>query len=169
MDGAAAGLRDFAKNSARCAPPRRIGRLISPLAAAAAPPARSPGDAVDRGGGGLIAVAAPDPAALSRASPPPRLTARRRPRRRLLKRCEKPDAKEFAKVARLTAVGFLAVGFIGFFVKLIFIPINQVLAKPVEAENRQPTDQSLTDDRRNEHRRSSSATPRPERAAAAAG
>jgi protein transport protein SEC61 subunit gamma-like protein len=58
----------------------------------------------------------------------PRLTARRRlAHRRLLKRCEKPDAKEFAKVARLTAVGFLAVGFIGFFVKLIFIPINQII------------------------------------------
>jgi len=44
---------------------------------------------------------------------------------RLLKRCEKPDRKEFSKVARLTAIGFLAVGFLGFVVKLIFIPINQ--------------------------------------------
>jgi protein translocase SEC61 complex gamma subunit len=48
------------------------------------------------------------------------------PDRRLVKRCQKPDKKEFLKVARLTAVGFLAVGFLGFFVKLIFIPINQV-------------------------------------------
>ena len=48
------------------------------------------------------------------------------PARRLLKRCEKPDRKEFWKVSRLTAVGFLAVGLLGFFVKLIFIPINQV-------------------------------------------
>lgn len=46
---------------------------------------------------------------------------------RLVKRCEKPDRKEFMKVARLTAVGFLAVGFLGFFVKLIFIPINQII------------------------------------------
>lgn len=46
--------------------------------------------------------------------------------RRLLKRCEKPDRREFWKVARLTALGFLAVGLLGFFVKLIFIPINQV-------------------------------------------
>ncbi|KAI8112091.1 hypothetical protein M9434_003415 [Picochlorum sp. BPE23] len=46
---------------------------------------------------------------------------------RLVKRCEKPDKKEFLKVARLTAVGFLAVGFLGFFVKLIFIPINQII------------------------------------------
>lgn len=29
-------------------------------------------------------------------------------------------------MARLTAMGFLATGLIGFFVKLIFIPINQV-------------------------------------------
>ncbi|KAL4440339.1 hypothetical protein ABPG75_003340 [Micractinium tetrahymenae] len=34
--------------------------------------------------------------------------------------------KEFTKVARLTAMGFLAVGLIGFLVKVIFIPINQV-------------------------------------------
>lgn len=46
---------------------------------------------------------------------------------RLLKKCKKPDRKEFLKVARLTAVGFLAVGFLGFFVKLIFLPINQIV------------------------------------------
>jgi hypothetical protein len=34
--------------------------------------------------------------------------------------------KEFLKVSRLTGVGFLAVGLIGFIVKVIFIPINQV-------------------------------------------
>lgn len=37
--------------------------------------------------------------------------------------------KEFMKVARLTGVGFLAVGLIGFIVKVIFIPINQVSAE----------------------------------------
>lgn len=46
---------------------------------------------------------------------------------RLVKRCNKPDAKEFAKVARLTALGFLATGVIGFIVKVIFIPINQII------------------------------------------
>lgn len=45
---------------------------------------------------------------------------------RLVKRCRKPDRKEFWTVAQKTAIGFLAVGLIGFFVKLIFIPINQV-------------------------------------------
>jgi len=47
--------------------------------------------------------------------------------RRLIKKCKKPDKTEFLKVARLTAVGFLAVGCLGFFVKLIFIPINQII------------------------------------------
>ncbi|KAK2076913.1 hypothetical protein QBZ16_005141 [Prototheca wickerhamii] len=46
---------------------------------------------------------------------------------RLLNRCQKPDRAEFTKVARLTAMGFLATGLIGFFVKLIFIPINQII------------------------------------------
>ncbi|KAI7835921.1 hypothetical protein COHA_010182 [Chlorella ohadii] len=46
---------------------------------------------------------------------------------RLVKRCQKPDRKEFGKVARLTGVGFLAVGLIGFLVKVIFIPINQII------------------------------------------
>lgn len=45
---------------------------------------------------------------------------------RLVKRCEKPDRKEFIKVATKTATGFLIVGAIGFVVKLVFIPINQV-------------------------------------------
>ena len=33
---------------------------------------------------------------------------------------------EFRKVAFATGVGFLLMGFIGFFVKLVHIPINQV-------------------------------------------
>ncbi|KAJ0984946.1 hypothetical protein J5N97_003302 [Dioscorea zingiberensis] len=43
---------------------------------------------------------------------------------RLVKRCHKPDRKEFTKVALRTAIGFVVMGFVGFFVKLIFIPIN---------------------------------------------
>ncbi|KAG2483614.1 hypothetical protein HYH03_017556 [Edaphochlamys debaryana] len=46
---------------------------------------------------------------------------------RLVKRCTKPDRKEFMKVCSQTAVGFIVMGFIGFFVKLLFIPINQVI------------------------------------------
>lgn len=34
---------------------------------------------------------------------------------------------EFSKIAIATSVGFLIMGFIGFFVKLIHIPINNIL------------------------------------------
>jgi len=46
---------------------------------------------------------------------------------RLVKRCTKPDRKEFQKIAMATAIGFTIMGFIGFFVKLIHIPINNII------------------------------------------
>ncbi len=46
---------------------------------------------------------------------------------RLVKRCTKPDRKEFQKIAFATAIGFAIMGFIGFFVKLIHIPINNII------------------------------------------
>ncbi|KAL2665412.1 hypothetical protein AAZV13_02G220400 [Glycine max] len=46
---------------------------------------------------------------------------------RLVKRCHKPDRKEFSKVAVRTAIGFVVMGFVGFFVKIIFIPINNII------------------------------------------
>ena len=46
---------------------------------------------------------------------------------RLVKRCTKPDRKEFQKIAIATAIGFAIMGFIGFFVKLIHIPINNII------------------------------------------
>lgn len=68
---------------------------------------------------------------------------------RLVKRCTKPDLKgelvdswlkswpffrhfvslfvEFQKIAIATAIGFAIMGFIGFFVKLIHIPINNII------------------------------------------
>ena len=46
---------------------------------------------------------------------------------RLVKRCTKPDRKEFSKIAIATAIGFGLMGFIGFFVKLIHIPINNII------------------------------------------
>ena len=45
----------------------------------------------------------------------------------LVKKCTKPDRKEFEAIAKATGVGFLIMGFIGFFVKLIHIPINNIL------------------------------------------
>lgn len=65
---------------------------------------------------------------------------------RLVKKCTKPDRKgnssfieylpmkcwidsnlEFQKIAMATAIGFAIMGFIGFFVKLIHIPINNII------------------------------------------
>lgn len=46
---------------------------------------------------------------------------------RLVKRCTKPDRREFEKIAIATAIGFAIMGFIGFFVKLIHIPINNII------------------------------------------
>lgn len=45
----------------------------------------------------------------------------------LVKKCTKPDKKEFVAIAQATGVGFFIMGFIGFFVKLIHIPINNIL------------------------------------------
>merc|ERR1712107_456408 len=47
--------------------------------------------------------------------------------RRLIQRCTKPDAKEFKKIAVACAVGFAIMGFIGYTVKLVFIPINNII------------------------------------------
>ncbi|XP_040996014.1 protein transport protein Sec61 subunit gamma-like [Juglans microcarpa x Juglans regia] len=48
---------------------------------------------------------------------------------RLIKRYDKPDHKEFTKVAFRTAIGFVVIGFVEFFVKLIFIPINNIIIR----------------------------------------
>eukprot|EP00811_Abedinium_folium_P021184 NODE_30252_length_423_cov_3.033784.p1 GENE.NODE_30252_length_423_cov_3.033784~~NODE_30252_length_423_cov_3.033784.p1 ORF type:complete len:85 (+),score=21.79 NODE_30252_length_423_cov_3.033784:116-370(+) len=47
--------------------------------------------------------------------------------RRLIKRCTKPDAKEFRKIAVACGAGFMIMGFIGYTVKLVFIPINNII------------------------------------------
>ncbi|CDF35024.1 unnamed protein product [Chondrus crispus] len=46
---------------------------------------------------------------------------------RLVRRCNKPDRKEFIKISSATAIGFAVMGFIGFFVRLIHIPVNSIL------------------------------------------
>ncbi|RKP00705.1 hypothetical protein CXG81DRAFT_26609 [Caulochytrium protostelioides] len=50
---------------------------------------------------------------------------------RLLQRCTKPDRVEFVQISRAVAMGFLLMGFIGFFVKLIHIPINNIIVGTV--------------------------------------
>ncbi|KAI3644776.1 hypothetical protein MP228_010940 [Amoeboaphelidium protococcarum] len=45
----------------------------------------------------------------------------------LVNRCTKPDRREFIKVAQAVAVGFFIMGFIGFAIKLIHIPLNNII------------------------------------------
>jgi len=45
----------------------------------------------------------------------------------LVKKCTKPDKKEFMAIFKATTIGFLIMGFVGFFVKLVHIPINNIL------------------------------------------
>eukprot|EP00420_Gonyaulax_spinifera_P038283 CAMPEP_0197886492 /NCGR_PEP_ID=MMETSP1439-20131203/16592_1 /TAXON_ID=66791 /ORGANISM="Gonyaulax spinifera, Strain CCMP409" /LENGTH=112 /DNA_ID=CAMNT_0043506287 /DNA_START=63 /DNA_END=398 /DNA_ORIENTATION=- len=57
--------------------------------------------------------------------------------RRLVQRCTKPDAKEFKKIAVACAIGFAIMGFIGYTVKLVFIPTTtSSSAAPEQAATR---------------------------------
>lgn len=47
--------------------------------------------------------------------------------RMLVRKCQKPNYTEFTASAFATLIGFLIMGFLGFFIKLIFIPINNVI------------------------------------------
>ncbi|KAI0756824.1 hypothetical protein C8Q80DRAFT_1130685 [Daedaleopsis nitida] len=40
-----------------------------------------------------------------------------------LTRCTKPSHKEFVQISKAVAIGFAVMGFIGYFVKLIHIPM----------------------------------------------
>ncbi|KAF1809964.1 translocation complex subunit Sss1 [Eremomyces bilateralis CBS 781.70] len=42
-------------------------------------------------------------------------------------RCTKPDKREFLKICQAVGMGFLIMGGIGYFIKLIHIPINNIL------------------------------------------
>ncbi|KAG0246468.1 Sec61p translocation complex subunit [Mortierella sp. GBA43] len=44
-----------------------------------------------------------------------------------MKRCTKPDRKEFLQITQAIGTGFFVMGIIGFVVKLIHIPINNIL------------------------------------------
>jgi len=47
--------------------------------------------------------------------------------RRLVLKCTKPNMNEFMKIAQACSFGFLVMGMIGFVVKLVFIPINNII------------------------------------------
>lgn len=42
-------------------------------------------------------------------------------------KCKKPDRKEYMKILQACAMGFIVMGMIGYFVKLVFIPINNII------------------------------------------
>ncbi|KAJ2973375.1 hypothetical protein NQ176_g6646 [Zarea fungicola] len=44
-----------------------------------------------------------------------------------MNKCQKPDRKEFLKISQAIAMGFVAMGAVGYIVKLIHIPINNIL------------------------------------------
>ncbi|SPO03779.1 probable protein transport protein Sec61 subunit gamma [Cephalotrichum gorgonifer] len=44
-----------------------------------------------------------------------------------MKRCTKPDKKEFLRLCQAVGVGFLIMGAVGYIVKLIHIPVNNIL------------------------------------------
>ncbi|KDQ20286.1 hypothetical protein BOTBODRAFT_27702 [Botryobasidium botryosum FD-172 SS1] len=44
-----------------------------------------------------------------------------------INRCTKPSQREFVQICKAVAIGFAVMGFIGYFVKLIHIPINNIL------------------------------------------
>ncbi|KAG9390849.1 Protein translocase complex, SecE/Sec61-gamma subunit [Carpediemonas membranifera] len=47
--------------------------------------------------------------------------------KRFIRRCTKPDRGEYIKISSSIAIGFLILGFSGFFIKLLSIPVNNVL------------------------------------------
>ncbi|KAI0432026.1 hypothetical protein F5Y14DRAFT_52149 [Nemania sp. NC0429] len=44
-----------------------------------------------------------------------------------INRCTKPDRNEYIKICQAVGVGFVVMGAIGYLVKLIHIPVNNVL------------------------------------------
>ncbi|CZT15158.1 probable BfCon[1562] membrane component of ER protein translocation apparatus [Ramularia collo-cygni] len=44
-----------------------------------------------------------------------------------LARCSKPDRREFLRISQAVGMGFLIMGVIGYIVKLIHIPVNNIL------------------------------------------
>ena len=47
--------------------------------------------------------------------------------RMFFEKCKKPDKEEYMKIMYACMMGFLVMGFIGYAVKLVFIPINNII------------------------------------------
>ena len=42
-------------------------------------------------------------------------------------KCTRPDKAEYTKILQASMMGFLVMGFIGYIIKLVFIPINNII------------------------------------------
>ena len=42
-------------------------------------------------------------------------------------KCKKPDYQEYMKILQAFMMGFIVMGVIGYFIKLVFIPINNII------------------------------------------
>jgi len=42
-------------------------------------------------------------------------------------KCKKPDAAEYKRIMQACAMGFVVMGMIGYIIKLVFIPINNII------------------------------------------
>ena len=42
-------------------------------------------------------------------------------------KCKKPDRAEYMKILQACITGFFIMGMIGYFIKLVFIPINNII------------------------------------------
>lgn len=46
---------------------------------------------------------------------------------KFLNKCEKPNRKQYLRLAQSCALGILIMGVVGYLVKLLFVPINTIL------------------------------------------
>ncbi|KAF2675538.1 protein transporter Sec61 subunit gamma [Microthyrium microscopicum] len=44
-----------------------------------------------------------------------------------MNRCQKPNKREFIKLCQAVGLGFVVMGAIGYFIRIIHIPVNQIL------------------------------------------
>lgn len=44
-----------------------------------------------------------------------------------MNRCQKPNKREFTKLCQAVGLGFVVMGAIGYFIRIIHIPVNQIL------------------------------------------
>ena len=42
-------------------------------------------------------------------------------------KCTRPDQAEYTKILQASFMGFIVMGFIGYIIKLVFIPINNII------------------------------------------